>query len=129
MGIKGRVVAFEAYLDAVPTPKKKGKASTQKPLLRPSAFQPVHKDFAFVVDEKTAADSIIRAAKGADKKLITDVRLFDVYRGEGIEPGKKSLAIAVTLQPIDATLTDEQLETVAEKIIANVGKSGGVLRG
>ena len=129
MGVKGRVVAFEAYLDAVPTPKKKGKTSTQKPLLRPSAFQPVHKDFAFVVDEKTAADSIIRAAKGADKKLITDVRLFDVYRGEGIENDKKSLAIAVTLQPVDATLTDEQLEAVADKIIANVGKSGGVLRG
>ena len=128
MGIKGRVVAFEAYLDAVPTPKKREKQARKSPFTT-QRVQPVHKDFAFVVDEKTAADSIIRAAKGADKRLITDVRLFDVYCGEGIEPGKKSLAIAVTLQPIDATLTDEQLETVAEKIIANVGKSGGVLRG
>lgn len=128
MGIKGRVVAFEAYLDAVPVPRKPGRIGTQKPLLKPSALQPVHKDFAFVVDEHTAADAVIRAAKGADKKLITDVSLFDVYRGEGIANNKKSLAIAVTIQPSNATLTDDQLESIADKIIANVNKIGGVLR-
>ena len=130
MGIKGRVVAFEAMLDAVPEQRKKGATSTQKALLRPSAFQPVHKDYAFVVDEAVEADKVLRAIKGADKKLIADVRLFDIYRGPGMDEGKKSLALAVTLQPVEATLTDEQLDAVTQKIVANVSKSaGGVLRG
>ena len=115
MGIKGRVVAFEAYLDAVPTPKKKGKASTQKFPLRPSAFQPVHKDFAFARRRKRAADSIIRAAKGADKKLITDVRLFDVYRGEGIEPGKRACHYGLPCSQSMQRLPMNSQETVLKK--------------
>jgi len=76
-----------------------------------------------------AAATIIKAAKGADKALITDVSLFDVYQGKGIEDGHKSLAIDVTLTPKDATLTDKDIEAVMDKIIAQVGKAGGVLRG
>ncbi|MDU2925443.1 hypothetical protein, partial [Bradyrhizobium sp.] len=71
-----------------------------------------------------------RAAQGVDKKLITDVTVFDVYEGKGIEDGKKSVAIAVTLQPRDKTMTDEEIDAVAAKITADVGKkTGGTLRG
>jgi len=95
-----------------------------------SPFQPVTRDFAFVVDAEVPAEKLLRAAKGADKTLIAGVDLFDVYAGKGIDPGKKSLAIAVTLQPRDHTLTEAEIEAAAEKIVAQVGKAtGGVLRG
>jgi phenylalanyl-tRNA synthetase beta chain len=99
-------------------------------LLTLSPFQPVHRDFAFVVDSDVAAGDIVRAASGVDRALITDVQVFDVYEGEHIGAGKKSVAIAVTLQPADATLTDGQIDAVAAKITAEVAKrTGGVLRG
>ena len=99
-------------------------------LLSLSPFQSVHRDFAFVVDTDVAADDIVRAASGVDKVLIADVQVFDVYEGEHVGEGKKSVAIAVTLQPVDATLTDEQIDAVAHKITAEVEKrTGGVLRG
>ena len=95
-----------------------------------SAFQPVERDFAFLVDDSVAAEALVRAARGADKQLITAVSVFDLYAGKGVEPGKKSLAIAVTLQPRDKTLTDPEIEAVADKIVAQVAKAtGGTLRG
>jgi len=98
-------------------------------LLRPSPFQPLGRDFAFVVDTSVTADSLIRAARGADKMLIADVRLFDIYEGQGVGEGKKSVAIAVTLQPTERTLTDEDIEKVSAAIVAAVSKqTGGVLR-
>ena len=99
-------------------------------MLELSPFQPVERDFAFVVDRVVKAADIVRSAQSVDRKLITNVNVFDVYEGPGIDPGKKSLAIAVTLQPRDHTLTDQEIETVAAKIVAEVGKkTGGVLRG
>jgi phenylalanyl-tRNA synthetase beta chain len=75
------------------------------------------------------AEKLIRAVRGADRKLVSDARLFDEYAGKGMPEGKKSLAIAVTLQPTDATLTDEDLEAVSKKIVAQVEKhTAGVLR-
>ncbi|MBT5264207.1 MAG: phenylalanine--tRNA ligase subunit beta, partial [Rhodospirillaceae bacterium] len=125
--LRGPAVAFEVFLDRVPTPKSKGPART---LLKLSPFQAVNRDFAFIVAEDVTAEAVIRAARGADKQLISDVQLFDEYRGKGMDDGKKSLAIAVTLQPTDATLTDEQIEAVAVKVVAQVEKhAGGVLRG
>ena len=98
-------------------------------MLKLSAFQPLERDFAFVVDEAVAADDVIRAARGGDKALIADIGVFDLYQGKGIEDGKKSVAIKVTLQPVEATLTDEQIEAVSAKIVANVEKrTGGSLR-
>ncbi|MCA8931716.1 MAG: phenylalanine--tRNA ligase subunit beta, partial [Rhodospirillaceae bacterium] len=95
-----------------------------------SAFQPVSRDFAFVVDADVPADKLVRAAKGADRTLISEVAVFDVYRGPGVPDGKKSLAIEVTLQPVDATLTDAQIEAVGTAVVANVAKqTGGELRG
>ena len=90
---------------------------------------PVHRDFAFIASEDVRAGDILKAAKGADKQLISNVSLFDVYRGKGVEEGHKSLAIDVTLTPKTATLTDADIEAVSSKIIEKVMKAGGRLRG
>jgi len=128
LDLDGPMVAFEVYLDAVPEPK--AKAGRSKGAFDVSDLMPVRRDFAFVVDEGVSADKLIKAARGADKKLIADVTLFDVYRGAGIGEGQKSLAIDVTLQPRDKTLTDEEIDAVAAKIRAAVEKAtGGSLRG
>ena len=127
LGIEGRVVAFEVWPENIPAPKKK-KASKAKPALSLSDFMPVHRDFAFIVKEDVQAGAILKAAAGADKQLISDVSLFDIYQGQGVEEGHKSLAIDVTLSPSDATLTDKEIDAVSEKIIAQVMKAGGRLR-
>jgi phenylalanyl-tRNA synthetase beta chain len=124
---EGPLVAFEVMLEKIPEPK--AKATRAKPVLELSLFQPVARDFAFVVDRTIKAADIMRATQSVDRKLITNVTVFDVYEGKGIEPGKKSVAITVTLQPRDKTMTDEEIEAVAGKIVAEVGKrTGGVLR-
>jgi len=126
LDVKGPAVAFEVMLDAVPQPRSKG---TNRPLLRASPFQPVERDFAFLVDAKEPAEKLIRAARGADKALIASVGLFDLYQGERIEAGKKSVAISVVLQPTERTLTDAEIEAVSQKIVAAVAKAtGAVLR-
>ena len=127
--LKGPAAAFEVFLERVPAPRAGKAGGKAKPHLALSPFQPVVRDFAFVVDEEVAADALLRAAAGADKALISDVALFDVYQGQGIEDGKKSLAIAVTLQPTEKTLTDPEIEAVSNKIVDKVAKAtGGVLR-
>jgi len=124
---EGPLVAFEVILERIPEPK--AKPTRAKPALELSQFQPVERDFAFVVDRAVKAGDLLRAAQNVDRKLITGVTLFDVYEGVGIEPGKKSLAIAVTLQPRDKTMTDQEIDALAAKIVAEVGKrTGGVLR-
>ena len=123
----GPVAGFEVMLDAVPQPK--GRKSAARPLLKLSAFQPVERDFAFLVEDSVAADRVVRAARSADKALITEVAVFDVYRGAGVPAGRKSLAITVTLQPTDATLTEDRIEGIGKRIIAAVEKqTGGSLR-
>ena len=100
-----------------------------KPALELSPLQPVERDFAFVVDRAVKAGDIVRAAQSADRKLITGISVFDVYEGKGIDPDKKSVAIAVTLQPRERTMTDQEIEALGQKIVAEVGKrTGGVLR-
>jgi phenylalanyl-tRNA synthetase beta chain len=123
LDVKGPAVAFELFLDALPAPKAKD--SKARPLLRLSAFQPVERDFAFVLDANVSADQVIRAAKGADKALVSAVSVFDVYQGKGVPEGKKSLAIAVRLQPTTRTLTDAEIESVGQKIVAAVVKATG----
>ena len=98
-------------------------------MLELSAFQPVSRDFAFIVDRDVKAGDIVRAAQGVDRKLIINVTVFDIYEGDGIQAGKKSVAIAVTMQPREKTMTDQEIEALAAKIVAEVGKrTGGVLR-
>jgi phenylalanyl-tRNA synthetase beta chain len=127
-GLTGPVAAFEVFLDAPPPPK--AKATKARPTLKLSAFQPVERDFAFLVDAGVEAEKLVRAARNSDKALITAARVFDVYAGKGVAEGKKSLAIAVTLQPVERTLTDAEIEAVCNKIVAAVAKAtGAVLRG
>src|SRR6476469_1835510 len=124
----GPLVGFEVILEAIPTPK--AKATRAKPVLELSPFQPVERDFAFVVDRKVKAADVVRAAASVDRKLIADVSVFDVYEGKGIEAGKKSIAIAVTLQPRDKTMTEAEIDALGRRIVAEVNKrTGGVLRG
>ena len=122
------VAAFEIILDAIPQPKPK--ATKTRGVIEVSAYQPVRRDFAFVVDRAVKAADIQRATQNIDRKLIAGVSVFDVYEGQGIEAGKKSVAIAVTIQPREKTMTDQEIDAVAAKIVAEVSKrTGGVLRG
>ena len=128
LGAEGPMVAFEVTLERIPEAKQR--PTRAKPVLELSAFQPVSRDFAFTVERTVKAGEVVRAAQGVDKKLITAVTVFDVYEGKGIEADKKSIAIAVTLQPREKTMTDEEIDAVAAKIVAEVNKkTGGVLRG
>ncbi|MFB9269457.1 phenylalanine--tRNA ligase subunit beta [Bradyrhizobium erythrophlei] len=127
LGADGPMIAFEVILERIPAGKQR--PTRAKPLLELSAFQPVSRDFAFIVDRSVKAGDIVRSAQNVDKKLITDVTVFDVYEGKGIDPDKKSIAIAVTIQPRDKTLTDQEIDAVAAKIVAEVTKkTGAVLR-
>jgi phenylalanyl-tRNA synthetase beta chain len=118
------IAGFELYLDALPASRK----GAGKPL-EASDLQPVRRDFAFLVDRDIAAGEVVRAASSADRALIAETRVFDVFTGQGVPAGKKSLAIEVTLQPREKTLTDAEIEDVAGKIVAAVKKAtGGELR-
>jgi phenylalanyl-tRNA synthetase beta chain len=125
---QGPLVAFEVILERIPEPK--ARATRVKPKLELSPFQPVERDFAFVVDRTVKAADVVRAAQSVDRKLIADITVFDIYEGAGIEPDRKSIAIAVTLQPREKTMTEPEIDALARRIVAEVGKrTGGVLRG
>lgn len=127
LDVDAPVVGFELFIGQIPTPKKK--KSTAKPKLELSDYQSSTRDFAFVVDSPLAAGDVIKAVASADKNLIADVTLFDVYQGEHIQQGKKSLAFSVLIQPKDKTLNEKELELISANIIKAVEKLGGVLRG
>ncbi|MBT4890739.1 MAG: phenylalanine--tRNA ligase subunit beta, partial [Rhodospirillales bacterium] len=128
MGVKGAVAAFEILLENLPSPKA-AKGSARANLILPN-LQPLERDFAFVVSRDVSAEALIRAAKGVDKKLITDVRLFDVFQGGNLADDQKSIAINVVLQPTEQTLTDADIEAIAVKIVDKVcSTTGGTLRG
>jgi phenylalanyl-tRNA synthetase beta chain len=128
--VKGPVAAFEVFLDAVALPRPKGAGGRAKPPLKLSVFQPVERDFAFIVERDLPAETLLRAARSVDRKLVSEIRLFDVYEGKGLPEGKKSFAISVVLQPQDATLTDSEIEAFSKRLVAQVEKAtGGTLRG
>ncbi len=118
-------VAFEIFLGAIFEPRAKGK---MKPALKRSDFPAVERDFAFIVDQKLPAADIEKTIRAADKQLITEVQLFDVYSGKGVDNGKKSVAIRVTLQSFERTLTEEDIAAASRQILQAAGKFGGVLR-
>ncbi len=127
MGVVGPVAAFEVFLGALPQQKRKGLA---KSALQAADLLPVRRDFAFVLDLQVPAADVLRAAYAADKKLIADVSVFDLFEGQALGENKKSLALEVTLQPRERTLTDAEIEAVAAKVIAEVKKAtGGEIRG
>jgi phenylalanyl-tRNA synthetase beta chain len=127
MEMDGPVMGFEVFLERVPRPKPKS-ARARSPL-RASPFPPVDRDFAFVVDDEVPAEAVLTAVRAADKVLIREVSLFDVYTGPGLEEGKKSLAVAVRLQAQDHTMGEAEIEAIAKKIVAVASKAtGAVLR-
>jgi phenylalanyl-tRNA synthetase beta chain len=127
MDVKGPAVAFTLWPQEIPLPRKTG---ATRPALVLNDLQAVERDFAFVVDAQVAALDLMNAAAGADKVLISDVRLFDEFIGGSLGEGKKSLAITVRLQPTGSTLKETDIEAVGKKIIEKVEKAtGGTLRG
>ena len=125
-GLAGTVVLGEIFLDAIPAKRKTG---FMRPPYAPPALQAVKRDFAFVVDDAVEADALVRAVKGADKKNIVDARVFDVFAGPGVDEGRKSLAIEVTLQPGEKSFSQEELDAISASIVKAAEKLGGVLRG
>ncbi|MEX5727880.1 phenylalanyl-tRNA synthetase beta chain [Rhodovulum iodosum] len=127
MDVKGPAMAFTVWLEEPPLPRRK---AATRPALGASDFQPVERDFAFVLDAQVEAANVVNAAAGADKALIEEVRVFDEFIGGSLGEGKKSLAITVRMQPVDKTLTEEEIEAVGRKIVEKVQKAtGGTLRG
>lgn len=126
LGVEGRVLAVEAFLDAIPASKAKGTKS--RPALQVSDLMAVRRDFAFLTPESVPAGDLMRALAGADKQLISDVALFDRYQGKGVPEGHVSLALEVTLQPQDKTLTEAEIDAVSKRIIAAAEKQGAKLR-
>ncbi|BBU61456.1 phenylalanine--tRNA ligase beta subunit [Methylosinus sp. C49] len=128
LDVEGPIAVFEIILDALPAPK--AKPTKAKAKLELSDLQPVSRDFAFLLDRDQPAGDLIRAVQAADRALITDVSVFDIYEGQGVPEGKKSVGVAVRLQPRDKTLTDADLEALAHKIVTEAGKkTGAQLRG
>jgi phenylalanyl-tRNA synthetase beta chain len=126
LDVEGPVYAFELWLEAVPEPKKK--ATKSRPAWRGSALMPLSRDFAFVVPQDLAAGDLVRAVQGADKALIAGVRVFDLYQGQGVAEGFKSLALEVVIQPVEQTLTDKDIEALSARIVAAAEKAGARLR-
>ena len=128
LDVEGPLVAFEITLDAIPAPK--ARPTKAKPKLERSEFMPLERDLAFVTPESTRAADLLKAALSADRALVTNADVFDVYRGAGVPEGHKSVAISVTLQPKERTLTDAEIEATVAKIVAEVAKkTGATLRG
>lgn len=126
LDITGDVVGFEVYLDNIPAAKQ----TVAKPTLVLSPFQPVRRDFAFIVSKETEAGQVIAAATKGGGKLVSGVTVFDVYQGKGVPEGQKSLAIAVEFQPVDATLKDKEIEDLSKAVIDEVvKKTNATLRG
>ncbi|OIQ64502.1 phenylalanine--tRNA ligase beta subunit [mine drainage metagenome] len=127
LDVEGPLYAFELNLDVLPEPKRK--ATKTKPALELSPLMPLTRDFAFLVEVKVAAGEVARPILGVDKALISDARVFDVYQGQGVAEGFKSVAVEVILQPKDKTLTDAEIEALSARIVAAVDKAvGGKLR-
>jgi phenylalanyl-tRNA synthetase beta chain len=121
------VLGFEIFLDNIPKTRKKIRET--KPQFIVSDYQKVVRDFAFAIEEKYSSGEIISLVKNINKELIKSVKIFDVYQGENIEKGKKSIAFNVTFEPKDKTLSEEDIEKISKKIISTVQeKTGATLR-
>lgn len=127
LDVSGALAGFEVFIDAVPEAKRK--PTRTKPKLALSPFQAVRRDFAFIVDRSVEAAAVMKAASGADKALIAGVSVFDLYEGAGVGEGRKSLALEITIQPVERTLAETDFEALSRKIVDAVAKAtGGVLR-
>lgn len=128
--LDGPVVAVELFLDAIPAKKAaKGPVSFARPGFAPSTLQAITRDFAFMMPEDVTAGDLVRAVKGADRINVVEARVFDVFTGEGVPEGRKSLAIEVTLQPREKSFKDVEITAISDSIIAAASKLGAELRG
>jgi phenylalanyl-tRNA synthetase beta chain len=127
MDVDGPVYGFEIWVEAIPEPKKK--ATKTKGALSLSPLMPLSRDFAFLLDEGKPAGDLVKAVVGADKALIAGARVFDVYQGQGVPDGQKSVAVEITVQPRDKTLGEAEIEALSAQIVAAAAKAGGTLRG
>ncbi|MFZ4067749.1 MAG: phenylalanine--tRNA ligase subunit beta [Phenylobacterium sp.] len=123
MDVDGPVLGFEVHLDLLPEPKRRDVKT--RPALQPSALMPLSRDFAFLLPEATPAGDLVRPILAADKALVADARIFDVYRGAGVPEGFKSVAVEVRVQPRDQTLTEADIEALSDRIVAAAGKATG----
>jgi phenylalanyl-tRNA synthetase beta chain len=126
LDVEGPLYAFELWLEAIPEPKKK--PTKTRPALSLSPLMPLSRDFAFLVDRSQTADQLVKAVAGADKALISSVRVFDLYEGKGVPEGRKSLALEVLIQPREQTLKDAEIDALSQKIVAAAEKAGAKLR-
>ena len=117
------VLGFEIFLDNIPEPRKKIRET--KPQFVISDYQKVTRDFAFVIEEKFSSGEIISLVKNIDRELIKVVKIFDIYQGDNIEVGKKSIAFTVTLEPKNKTLSENDIEQISKKIVSLVQESTG----
>lgn len=129
--IDGPVVAVEIFLDAIPGKKgqKTNGAAFARAHYSPPALQSVMRDFAFLVPQDVPAGDLLRAVRNADKNNIVDARIFDLFEGKGVPEGKKSVAIEVTLQPVEKTYKDEEIKAISDAVVAAAAKQGAELRG
>jgi phenylalanyl-tRNA synthetase beta chain len=126
LDVAGPIYGFEITLDSLPAPKKR--AVKTKSAFDGSALMPLSRDFAFLTERGRPAGDLAKAAAGADKALIAGVRVFDIYEGKGVPEGEKSVALEVSIQPRDHTLTDIEIEALADAVVMAVSKAGGRLR-
>ena len=124
--IDGPVMAVELFLDAIP-PRKN--AQFARPAFTPPALQPVTRDFAFLVPADLTAGDLVRAVRGADKQAIVSAQVFDVFAGQGVPEGRKSIAVEVTLQPGQKSFTDAEIKAISDTIVASAAKLDAELRG
>jgi len=125
--LDGPVAAVELFLEAIPP--KKGAAGFARSSFTPPALQSVTRDFAFLVPADLPAENLLKAVRGSDKANITAARVFDVFAGQGVPEGQKSLALEVTLQPQDKSYKDADLKVISDKVVAAAVKLGAELRG
>jgi phenylalanyl-tRNA synthetase beta chain len=123
--VSGPIVAAEIFLDALPGRRS---ASRMRGGYAPPALQAVRRDFAFLMPADAPADALLRAVRGADKGAIMGVSLFDLFAGEGVPEGQKSLAVEVVLQPAERSFTDQELKAISDRIVAAAAKAGARLR-
>jgi phenylalanyl-tRNA synthetase beta chain len=122
MDVRGPLYGFEIVLDALPEPRDR---SALRPALDASDLMPIKRDFAFVVDDSVEAEKLVKAVRGAEKALISDVAVFDVFAGEAIGAGKKSVAIEITISPRERSLTEQEIEAISAKVVAQASKATG----
>lgn len=127
IGLKGKVNAFEIYLNNLP--RLKVQKTTQKKRFILNDLQPLYRDFAFIIDRELEIGKIVNIVKKSNKDLIKEVHVFDVYEGENIDKNRKSIAFSVKIQPLNKTLTTEEIDQISNKIIKEITeKYDAVLR-